>query len=116
MAHDHSAGSQAAAASQSAGPQTDSLGTAERREIRFAGRVQGVGFRYTARNMAVRLPVTGYVRNLPDGTVELVVEGAQRELERLLAGIEAELGRFIEHRDEALQPATGEFPRFEIKF
>ena len=41
----------------------------------FSGHVQGVGFRYTTRSVASRFAVTGYVRNLPDGRVELVAEG-----------------------------------------
>lgn len=47
----------------------------ERREVRYRGRVQGVGFRYTARSIAQSYAVTGYVKNVADGSVELVVEG-----------------------------------------
>jgi acylphosphatase len=54
------------------------------------GRVQGVGYRYFARRQAEALGVTGYARNRPDGTVEVVAEGAQRALDdfesRLRAG------------------------------
>jgi acylphosphatase len=75
-----------------------------------------VGFRYTTRAIAARLPVAGWVRNMPDGTVELVVEGAPGALDDLLAGIAGELGRFIEHCEIDMRPATGEFSSFEITF
>ena len=58
------------------------------RRIVFHGRVQGVGFRYTARSIAKRFPVEGYVKNLPDGTVELVAAGLQRDVNNFLAEIE----------------------------
>ena len=50
-------------------------------QIFYAGRVQGVGFRYTVRAVANGFEVTGMVRNLPDGRVELAAEGAGDELE-----------------------------------
>ena len=46
-----------------------------RRRLIYQGRVQGVGFRYTVASIARRFPVTGYVKNLPDGNVELAVDG-----------------------------------------
>ena len=56
----------------------------QQREIHYAGRVQGVGFRYTVRSLAARFDVTGFVRNLPDGRVHLVVEGDARRNRRFL--------------------------------
>lgn len=47
----------------------------ERRRFVFHGRVQGVGFRYTSARLAQRFPLTGWVQNLPDGTVELEIQG-----------------------------------------
>src|SRR5207248_2933045 len=47
---------------------------AHRRQCLFSGRVQGVGFRYTVKNIALQHNISGYVRNLPDGRVELVME------------------------------------------
>ncbi|MBL8829940.1 MAG: acylphosphatase, partial [Planctomycetaceae bacterium] len=49
--------------------------SAIRRRVLFHGRVQGVGFRVTTRSIAQRFAVTGWVRNLPDGSVELLAEG-----------------------------------------
>lgn len=59
-----------------------------RRRVIFHGRVQGVGFRATTAGIARRYPVSGYVRNLPDGTVELVAEGEERVLDDFVAAIE----------------------------
>jgi acylphosphatase len=53
----------------------------------YSGRVQGVGFRYTVHSLASRVPVTGYVQNLPDGTVELVAEGEADQVEAFLATV-----------------------------
>ncbi len=54
----------------------------------FAGTVQGVGFRYFVRNIAKKMGVKGYVRNLPDGTVEVVAEGDEQTLRNFLKAIE----------------------------
>ncbi len=70
-------------------------GHEERREILFWGQVQGVGFRYTTRSIAARLPVSGWVRNLPDGRVQLVVEGPAEALDELLERLDGEMGRYL---------------------
>jgi len=57
----------------------------QRRACYFSGRVQGVGFRCTAHNIAIQHNVTGFVRNLPDGRVEIEVEGDRDAVEALLA-------------------------------
>lgn len=49
------------------------------------GKVQGVGFRYFVRQRAVELPISGWVRNLSDGRVELIAEGSRKDLEEFLA-------------------------------
>ena len=71
----------------------------ERREIVFSGRVQGVGFRYTTRAIATRFPVRGFVKNLADGRVLLVTEGSAATLDRLVAAVEAEMDRHIDHKE-----------------
>lgn len=63
----------------------------ERRRIYFSGRVQGVGFRYTTERLARNYDVTGYVQNLPDGRVELVVEGEWSVISEFLTAIVTEL-------------------------
>jgi acylphosphatase len=89
-------------------------GQRERREVFYSGHVQGVGFRYTTRSIAAQLPVVGLVRNLPDGRVQLVVEGSPATIDRLLARVEAELGRYIRGREVAVRAATGEFSSFDV--
>ncbi len=81
----------------------------------YSGRVQGVGFRYTVRQLAAGYEVTGTVRNLPDGRVELVAEGARDELEAFRQGIrDAGLGGFIRQEDAQWAEARSEFRGFEI--
>ena len=87
----------------------------QQREVYYAGRVQGVGFRYTVRSLALGFDVTGFVRNLPDGRVHLVVEGAAEEIDAMLAEIKAEMAHYIGEVQELDRPATGRFPSFEIR-
>jgi acylphosphatase len=68
----------------------------------YSGRVQGVGFRYTASNVARGFDVAGYVRNLPDGRVELLAEGAPAEIDEFLRAIRESLDRYI--RDASVEP------------
>jgi acylphosphatase len=81
----------------------------------YSGRVQGVGFRATVRQLACGYDVTGFVRNLPDGRVELVAEGKKEELEAFLQGIaESELSGFIANRREEWSAAKGDLRGFTI--
>jgi len=91
-------------------------GALESREVHYRGRVQGVGFRFTVRLIAANFAVCGFVKNLPDGRVQLVVEGESDELERFLKAISAEMGRYIRDRQERTGPATGRFSAFEVRF
>ena len=66
--------------------------------VRYEGEVQGVGFRYVARNLANMLGVAGGVENLNDGSVQLVAEGPEDVLKRLLLQIRtSRLGPQIAH-------------------
>lgn len=85
-------------------------------DILYVGTVQGVGFRYTARAIATRLAVAGYVKNLADGRVQLVAEGDPEELARLEEAIDQALGRYIARSTRSVWPATGEFEGFDIRF
>jgi acylphosphatase len=80
-----------------------------RLQIYYEGMVQGVGFRYTVKALAGGFELVGTVRNLPDGRVELVAEGAKEELSAFQQAIrESELGHFI--RKEAvdwMEPRDG---------
>jgi acylphosphatase len=81
----------------------------------YSGHVQGVGFRYTVKSVAAGFEVTGTVRNLPDGRVELVAEGPGEELEAFRKAIrEAGLEHFVRNEDVQWSEATNEFRGFEI--
>jgi acylphosphatase len=84
-------------------------------EIYYSGRVQGVGFRYTVRSLAGRFDVTGFVRNLPDGRVHLVAEGAADEVAAFLDAIKTEMAYYIADVKEIVRPAAGRFSSFEIR-
>lgn len=87
----------------------------ERRLVHFRGQVQGVGFRYTARQVAAGFEVGGYVQNLADGRVRLVVEGDPRELDRFIEELRARMAGYIGDVQSQTEPATGEFDDFEIR-
>jgi acylphosphatase len=77
--------------------------------------VQGVGFRYTAKTVAAGFEITGTIRNLPDGRVELVAEGARGELEAFRAAVrDAGLAGFIRDENINWTGAQNEFRSFEI--
>ena len=86
-----------------------------RRTSHFSGNVQGVGFRYTTKDVAADFKVGGYVRNLPDGRVELVVEGDEPEIARLLDAIGEKMEGFVKKRSDFDSPPTGEFSGFSIR-
>lgn len=86
------------------------------RTVWFEGHVQGVGFRYTARAVARGYRVTGYVRNLPDGRVEIVAEGEAAEVDRFLAAVRDEMAGYIRHVEQQEGPATGAFASFEVRY
>ena len=87
----------------------------QRLHILYTGRVQGVGFRYTTKTVACGFDVTGVVRNLSDGRVELVAEGARPELEEFQKAIQdSEVGRFVRQEEVAWATAKNEFRGFEI--
>jgi len=87
----------------------------ERVHVFYSGRVQGVGFRFTVKMVAHGFDVTGTVRNLNDGRVEMVAEGERRELEDFLKGIQdSDIGAFIRGEEKTWSEAKNEFRGFEI--
>ena len=87
----------------------------ERRTCHFSGRVQGVGFRFTAAMIARQFDVSGYVQNLDDGRVRLVAEGEADEIERVLSAIEDRMAGYIREVRSETSPASGEFTSFSIR-
>ncbi len=82
-----------------------------------SGRVQGVGFRYFVVERARRLAVSGWVANLPDGSVRCVAEGREQVLRELLGGLwNGPGGAHVSSVSDRWGPATGEFRGFEVRF
>jgi acylphosphatase len=85
------------------------------RHVFYEGRVQGVGFRYTVYQIVSGFEVTGWIRNVPDGRVELLAAGEAEELEAFLQAIrDSALGSFIRKELAEEAPAPGKLRSFEI--
>jgi len=87
----------------------------ERRRIFYSGHVQGVGFRWATVNALKGIPVTGFVQNLPDGRVELVMEGLPADLDLGEQRVLSAMGRNIRSLAQSVEAPTGEFRHFEIR-
>ncbi|NOY30858.1 MAG: acylphosphatase [Planctomycetes bacterium] len=92
------------------------ISTLQRRQIVYSGEVQGVGFRYTTRSLARGFDVAGYVRNLPDRRVELVVEGPEDQLDDFLAAVGERMSGRIRSVESAHCPIINEFASFKIRY
>jgi len=77
--------------------------------VHFKGRVQGVGFRYSACRVAGQFEVAGTVRNLVDGRVRLVCEGDQKELDRFVTAVKQRMSGYVTDVQIEPEEATGEF-------
>ncbi len=86
------------------------------RHIIFKGRVQGVGFRYTAQRIASEFPITGYVRNMPDGSVETVIQGEEEDIQNCLTKIRDYFGGHIRDIDISPMVYNSRLKDFEITF
>jgi acylphosphatase len=80
----------------------------------YSGRVQGIGFRYTAAGIARNLRIDGWVKNLRDGRVELCAEGPADALENVLAQLADEFRGNITHTDVDWEAARGERSGFHV--
>ncbi len=87
----------------------------ETRRVVFHGRVQGVGFRVTTRRVAREFPVTGFVRNQSDGTVELVAHAGAAVIDAFVAAVEEAMAGHVDQRDETTFDSDETFDRFEIR-
>ena len=91
----------------------------ERKTVRwhilFEGEVQFVGFRYTARLLAKKLALSGWVRNLPDGRVEVEAQGAVTDLRRFLLQIKSQPHIHVAHFAVTELPPDHNERRFVVK-
>ncbi len=84
--------------------------------VYYSGQVQGIGFRFTAKDIAQGLDVTGWVCNLRDGRVEVTAEAEEDRLKEFLEKINHYFSKYIQDTDTQWFAATGEFKDFGIKF
>jgi len=88
----------------------------KRVSVHYRGTVQGVGFRFTCRQFAQQMNVSGWVKNMPDGSVELAVEADEETLIEFLSRVKDRMFEYIFDEQVNWQPYAGEFKQFEIKF
>lgn len=91
-----------------------------RKEVVFRGRVQGVGFRFTAKQVSRDHPVVGWVKNMSDGTVQMLVEAKPCEIsafvQSVIAAVESQgYGNVESHELSESMNATDEYATFEIR-
>jgi len=85
-----------------------------RAHIFFSGTVQGVGFRYTTVSFARQFSLTGWVKNLSDGRVEIIVEGPREKIEGLISRLKEQFGGFIREQNIEWSETREEFNKFSI--
>jgi acylphosphatase len=96
-------------------PKKDAPGGAVGRVVYYSGRVQGVGFRATAVDIARDYPVTGWVKNLDDGRVQLVVEGPEKTVQKFLDAVRKRWDKNIEKEERQERKPTGDYRGFTVR-
>ena len=86
------------------------------KHVIFIGRVQGVGFRYTAFRIALRHELTGFVRNLPDGSVEMLAQGDPVDIAECLRDIDETFSGYIRETKIQNTTTTEKYDAFNITF
>ncbi len=82
--------------------------------VHFSGRVQGVGFRFAARQVAQEFDVAGLVQNLPDGRVKLEAEGSAADVAAFVAAVEERMQGYIRRTERSERPRPAQFADFRI--
>jgi len=82
----------------------------------FIGRVQGVGFRFTAHRIAKRCQLTGFVRNLTDGTVEMLAQGQPEDINDCIRDIEESFAGYLRETKIEEVPLDPRYRNFKITF
>jgi len=86
------------------------------KHILFSGEVQGVGFRYTAHRIARRYNITGFVRNLPDGDVEMLAQGPEQDIKKYIADIQDSFKGYVQDTKIEPVPVNSQHTNFRIAF
>jgi acylphosphatase len=86
------------------------------KQVIFTGHVQGVGFRFTAHRMASRHQLAGYVRNLPDGSVEMVTQGAPQDIDDCVTDIKEAFPGYVREVNINDIPPDPKHTSFKITF
>jgi acylphosphatase len=81
----------------------------------FTGRVQGVGFRYQALQVAKGFEVSGYVMNLPDGRVQLEAEGAAAEVKDFIVAVQERMEGYVRKVEQTETQRAAQFQGFSIR-
>ncbi|MFH1440598.1 MAG: acylphosphatase [Candidatus Omnitrophota bacterium] len=84
--------------------------------IYYTGRVQGVGFRFTAEDIANSLGIAGWVKNLSDGRVEVLAQAEEETLKEFLVKISEYFSDYIKDTEISWLPVSDEFKDFGVKF
>jgi len=87
----------------------------EHATVYFSGHVQGVGFRYTALQVAKEFEVAGFVKNMTDGRVLLELEGCGAEVDAYIAGVVDQMQGFVKKIERTQQKRPAVFQGFEIR-
>ena len=87
-----------------------------RSHVLFSGSVQGVGFRYTTQRFAREFKINGWVKNLPDGRVEMMAEGSRERIDNLIFKLDRHFGSKINSKDVDWLDARGHFSDFTITY
>jgi len=88
-----------------------------RAHIKVTGRVQGVYFRSTAREVAMEMGITGWVRNVPDGSVEIVAEGEKEKIEKFIKWCwKGPPLAIVENVEVKWEEYKNEFKSFEVRY
>ncbi|MBU4377224.1 MAG: acylphosphatase [Candidatus Omnitrophica bacterium] len=89
----------------------------KRLHVYYSGTVQGIGFRFTAENIAVNLELGGWVKNLADGRVEVLCEGEEADLVTFINKIKnGPMKHYISSQDIVWDETKDEFKNFRIRF
>lgn len=84
-------------------------------EVYFSGRVQGVGFRYAAFQVAKEFEVAGFVENLPDGRVRVEVEGPAEDVAAYIAAVEERMHGYVRKTERSFRSRPPQFLGFVIR-